>query len=48
MKNKSGVVFHDLSYEIKKKGLALSIKDLEGLEVKIKYLLNYKHFFYQL
>ena len=40
MQNKSGRVFDDLSYDIKKKGLALLIKDLEGLEVNIRYLLN--------
>ena len=44
MQNKSGVVLDDLSCDITKKGLALFIRDLEGLEVKIKYLLNYKHF----
>ena len=44
MQNKSGRVFEGLSYDIKKKGLALFIRDLEGLELKIKYLLNYKHF----
>ena len=44
MQNKSGVVLDDLSYDIKKKGLALFIRDLEELELKIKYLLNYKHF----
>ena len=44
MQNKSGRVFDDLSNDIKKKGLALLIRDLEGLELKIKYLLNYKHF----
>ena len=44
MQNKSGVVLDDLSYDIKKKGLALFSRDLEGLELKIKYLLNYKHF----
>ena len=38
MYNKSGVGFDDLSYEIKKKGLAPIIRDLEGLEVKIEYL----------
>ena len=44
MQNKSGVVLDDHSYDIKKKGLALFIRDLEGLELKIKYLLNNKHF----
>ena len=44
MQNKSGRVFEDLSYDSKKKGLALFIRDLEGLELEIKYLLNYKHF----
>ena len=42
--NKSGVVFDDLSYDIIKKGLAPIIRDLKGLEVKIIYLLNHKHF----
>ena len=44
MCNKSGVVFNDLSYDIKKKGLAPLMRDLKGLEVKIRYLLNHKHF----
>ena len=34
----------DLLYDIKKKGLGLLIRDLEGLEVKLRYLLNHKHF----
>ena len=38
MQNKSGRVFEDLSYDSKKKGLALFIRDLEGLELEIKYL----------
>ena len=44
MQNKSGVILDDLSCDIKKRGLALFIRDLEGLELNIKYLLNYKHF----
>ena len=46
MYSKSGRVFDftDLSYDVKKKGLAPLIRDIEGLEVKIRYLLNYKHF----
>ena len=44
MQNKRDVVFDDLSYDIKKKGLAPLIRDLKGLEVKIIYLLNHKHF----
>ena len=44
MLNKSGVVFYDLSYDTKKKGPALLIRDLEGIEVKIRYILNHKHF----
>ena len=44
MQSKSDVVFHDLSHDIKKKGLAPLIRDLDGLEVKIRYLLNHKQF----
>ena len=44
MYNKSGLVFDDLSYDIKKKELALLIRDLEGLELKTRYPLNHKHF----
>ena len=44
MYNKCGRVLDDLSYDIKKKGLTLFIRDLEGLELKIEYLLNHKHF----
>ena len=46
MYSKSGRVFDftDLSYDVKKKGLAPLIRDIEGLEVKIRYILNYKHF----
>ena len=44
MQSKSDVVFHDLSHDIKKKGLAPLIRDLKGLEVKIRYLLNHKDF----
>ena len=39
MSNKSGRVFDD-----KKKGLIPLIGDLEGLELKIEYLLSHKHF----
>ena len=38
------MVFDDLSYDIKKKGLAPLIRDLKDLKVKIRYLLNHKHF----
>ena len=44
MLNKSGVVFDNLSYDIKKKGLAPLVRDLKGLEVKIRYLENHEHF----
>ena len=44
MQNKSGRVFEDLSYDIKKKGLAPLIRDLQGLEINLRYLLNHKHF----
>ena len=44
MLNKSAVVFDDLSYDIKKKGLAPIIRDLEGLKVKFRYLKNHYYF----
>ena len=44
MQNKSGGVLDALSYDIKEKGLAPIIRDLRGLEIKIIYLLNHKHF----
>ena len=34
----------DISYHIRKKGLAPIIRDPDGLKVKIKYLLNRQHF----
>ena len=44
MKNKINLVFDELSLDIKKKGLALLIRGLEGLKVKIEYLKNRQHF----
>ena len=44
MKNKSGIAFDDLRYDIRKKGLAPLVRDLEGLKVKIKYLKNHYYF----
>ena len=45
MLNKNGVVVGDLLNDIRKKGQTLLFRDLEGSEVKVKYLLNHKHLF---
>ena len=44
MLNKNGVVSGYRLNEIRKKGPVLLLRDLEGSEVKVKYLLNRKHF----
>ena len=38
------MVFNDLLYDIKEKGLAPLVRDLEGLEVKILYPFNHSYF----
>ena len=37
------MVFNDLLYNIKEKGLAPLVRDLEGLEVKIVYPFNHSY-----